>query len=301
MRSEPPPSLPCASGTMPAATAAALPPDEPPGVRVVSHGLRVGPKRRPSVTGRIPYSGIVVVPTTTAPAARSRRTTLWSCVGARVARQRRAARQAQAGDRAVAFTATGTPASGRRSPGAIGRRGGARAVGVDVDERAEGGSSASIRASASSMSSAARTSPARTSAGELGRRARQQMLVGHARTLRAAIDSAGWRGQAPDRGPRYRWVVLAVGAFGAAAFTGLRMGFPALGPELRDVFGLSLGRDRPGHRRAVGRASWSRRSPGGCSRTASASGRCMAGGLFATSLALVAMAFSTASPGCSSG
>jgi sugar phosphate permease len=42
-------------------------------------------------------------------------------------------------------------------------------------------------------------------------------------------------------GPRYRWVVLAVGAFGAAAFTGLRMGFPALGPELREVFGLSLG------------------------------------------------------------
>jgi sugar phosphate permease len=42
-------------------------------------------------------------------------------------------------------------------------------------------------------------------------------------------------------GPRYRWVVLAVGAFGAAAFTGLRMGFPALGPELRQVFGLSLG------------------------------------------------------------
>jgi len=43
-----------------------------------------------------------------------------------------------------------------------------------------------------------------------------------------------------DSGPRYRWVVLAVGAFGAAAFTGLRMGFPALGPELRDAFGLSL-------------------------------------------------------------
>jgi len=46
---------------------------------------------------------------------------------------------------------------------------------------------------------------------------------------------------AQDARPRYRWVVLAVGAFGAAAFTGLRMGFPALGPELRSVFGLSLG------------------------------------------------------------
>ena len=44
MRIEPPPSLPWASGTMPAATAAAAPPEEPPGVRSVSHGLRVGPE-----------------------------------------------------------------------------------------------------------------------------------------------------------------------------------------------------------------------------------------------------------------
>src|SRR5215213_9266992 len=51
MRIEPPPSLPCASDTMPAATAAPLPPDDPPGVRLVSHGLRVGPKRSGSVTG----------------------------------------------------------------------------------------------------------------------------------------------------------------------------------------------------------------------------------------------------------
>lgn len=38
----------------------------------------------------------------------------------------------------------------------------------------------------------------------------------------------------------YRWVVLAVGAFGAAAFAMLRMGLPSLGPALRDAFGLSL-------------------------------------------------------------
>ena len=59
IRSEPPPSLPCAIGTIPAATAAAEPPDEPPGVRSRSHGLRVGPPRRGSVTGRIPHSGSV--------------------------------------------------------------------------------------------------------------------------------------------------------------------------------------------------------------------------------------------------
>ena len=39
MRSEPPESLPCASGTTPAATAAADAPLEPPGLRVVSHGF----------------------------------------------------------------------------------------------------------------------------------------------------------------------------------------------------------------------------------------------------------------------
>ena len=41
MRVDPPPSDDMDSGTMPAATAAAEPPDEPPGVRARFHGLRV--------------------------------------------------------------------------------------------------------------------------------------------------------------------------------------------------------------------------------------------------------------------
>ena len=45
MRIEPPPSVPSASVSMPSATAAALPPDEPPVLRRVSNGLRVGPNR----------------------------------------------------------------------------------------------------------------------------------------------------------------------------------------------------------------------------------------------------------------
>jgi hypothetical protein len=36
-------SLPSSSAVKPAATAAAAPPDEPPGVRVASHGLPVLP------------------------------------------------------------------------------------------------------------------------------------------------------------------------------------------------------------------------------------------------------------------
>ncbi len=43
MRIEPPPSEPWASENAPPATAAAAPPLEPPGVRSVSQGLRVGP------------------------------------------------------------------------------------------------------------------------------------------------------------------------------------------------------------------------------------------------------------------
>ena len=43
MRIEPMPSLPCAMGTMPEASAAADPPDDPPGVRSGAHGLRVTP------------------------------------------------------------------------------------------------------------------------------------------------------------------------------------------------------------------------------------------------------------------
>ena len=42
---KPPPSVPSAIGSMPSATAAALPPDEPPLFLDGSKGLRVGPKR----------------------------------------------------------------------------------------------------------------------------------------------------------------------------------------------------------------------------------------------------------------
>ncbi len=57
---EPPPSLPCASGTTPAATSAAEPPLEPPLERLVSHGLCVAPYRRVSVVAVRPNSDIAV-------------------------------------------------------------------------------------------------------------------------------------------------------------------------------------------------------------------------------------------------
>ena len=74
IRIEPPPSEPVAHGTMPAATAAAEPPEDPPGVRLRSHGLRVTPFASVAVHGKIVSSGTFVMPIGIAPAARSRRT-----------------------------------------------------------------------------------------------------------------------------------------------------------------------------------------------------------------------------------
>ena len=72
-RTEPSASLPSAIGTRPPATAAADPPDDPPGVRERSCGLRVGPKWRFSVVPPMPNSSMLVTPTQIAPARSSRR------------------------------------------------------------------------------------------------------------------------------------------------------------------------------------------------------------------------------------
>ena len=81
MRIEPPPSLPCAAGDMPAATATAAPPLDPPGVRAVFHGFRQAPFSSDSVTAVMPSSGVFVLPRTTKPASFSRRTTATSKSG----------------------------------------------------------------------------------------------------------------------------------------------------------------------------------------------------------------------------
>src|ERR1700737_2686643 len=74
IRVDPPPSLAVAMGTRPAATAAAEPPLDPPGVRSRFHGLRVTPSARDAVNATAPNSGAAVLPTGTAPAARRRAT-----------------------------------------------------------------------------------------------------------------------------------------------------------------------------------------------------------------------------------
>src|SRR6185503_588790 len=68
---EPPVSLPSAAMHSSAATAAAEPPDDPPGMRVGSHGLRVGPNAEFSVELPIAYSSMFNRPRMMAPALRS--------------------------------------------------------------------------------------------------------------------------------------------------------------------------------------------------------------------------------------
>ena len=136
MRIEPPASLPWASATMPAATAAPLPPDDPPGVIEGSHGLRVGPKRSGSVTGRMPNSGVLVLPTTIAPAARRRATTGESWSGTQSPSERLpfvVRSPSVSANRSL--MAIGTPASGLGSPGrdAVGL--GQRALGGTAPRR----------------------------------------------------------------------------------------------------------------------------------------------------------------------
>ena len=81
IRMEPPASFPWAMATMPEATAAPAPPLEPPGVRVVSHGLRVGPNLTGSVVAPIAISGRLVLPMAISPARFQRLTSSASSSG----------------------------------------------------------------------------------------------------------------------------------------------------------------------------------------------------------------------------
>ncbi len=113
----PAPSEPMAAATSPAATAAALPPDEPPGVCLRDQGLRVCPNAGPLVNGHWPSSQQLVLPTMTAPAARSRRTTSESSVAGRM----RPATPNEVGTPAMStssLTAIGMPSRGAVSPAA---------------------------------------------------------------------------------------------------------------------------------------------------------------------------------------
>ena len=73
-------SLPCAIGTMPAATDDAAPPLDPPGVTPRFQGLCVRPRRSFTVSSRMLNAGVLVRPIAIAPAfLRFATTALSSC------------------------------------------------------------------------------------------------------------------------------------------------------------------------------------------------------------------------------
>src|SRR5581483_4042197 len=109
---DPPVSDPMASGAMPAATAAALPPLEPPGTRVGSCGLRVGPNAEFSVDDPIANSSRLVLPTITAPAPTRRSTTVASYGGSQPSRIFDEQVVGTPRVHMLSLRATGTPASG---------------------------------------------------------------------------------------------------------------------------------------------------------------------------------------------
>ena len=61
-------SVPRATGAMRAATAAAEPPEEPPGTRLRSHGFFTGPKYELSFDEPMANSSMLHLPSETAPA-----------------------------------------------------------------------------------------------------------------------------------------------------------------------------------------------------------------------------------------
>ena len=88
------------------------PPDDPPGTRVVSCGLSVGPKAEFSVDEPMANSSMLVLPTATAPAAANRVTTVASYGGSQPSRILDEQVVGTPRVQRLSLRATGTPASG---------------------------------------------------------------------------------------------------------------------------------------------------------------------------------------------
>src|SRR4051795_5346547 len=127
-RIEPPVSVPIASGASKAATAAAEPPPEPPGMRSRSQGLWVGPYAECSVEEPIANSSMLVLPRIGRPAARSRVATVASYGGTQPSRIFEPTVVVRPLVAITSFTAIGTPSSGEATSPAARRASDARAA-----------------------------------------------------------------------------------------------------------------------------------------------------------------------------
>ena len=164
-RIEPPVSVPMASGAWYEASAAAEPPPEPPGIRVRSHGLPVGPYALFSVEEPIANSSMLVLPRITTSAAFSRWVTVASYGGIQPSRILEPTVVGTPSVVKMSLSASGTPASGpSRSPAArlaSTARAWASAPSRSTCRKAcTFSSTASIRARCASVTSTAVSSPA---------------------------------------------------------------------------------------------------------------------------------------------
>ena len=165
-RTEPPVSVPSAQTASPAATAAALPPLEPPGTIDRSHGLCTGPNAEFSFDEPIANSSQLVLPSSTAPSAFRRSHGVQSNGGTYVSRifEPQVVRTPRV--ESTSFSASGMPAAAGASPAAM-RSSTARACdrarsSVGVRNAFTRSSTAPIRARHASRISTADTSRARS-------------------------------------------------------------------------------------------------------------------------------------------
>src|SRR6185437_12116134 len=112
IRTEPPWSPPRARSASPAATSAALPLEDPPVVRLVSHGLRTGPVTEVWLAPGKQRSSQTALPVMVAPAASSRVTTVASRLGTNPSRVREPFIIGTPATSMLSLTATRRPASG---------------------------------------------------------------------------------------------------------------------------------------------------------------------------------------------
>ena len=114
IRTEPPVSVPSAARHRSAPSAAPEPPLEPPGMRAASQALAQVPKWGLSLVAPKASSCMLVLPTITAPAERSRRATTASRRGTRSRNQAEPAVAGIPAKSMLSFSATGIPSSGPR-------------------------------------------------------------------------------------------------------------------------------------------------------------------------------------------
>ena len=117
-RMEPPVSVPVAPGARNAATAAAEPPEEPPGTSLVfaplrRHGDVTAPKHDVSFDEPIANSSLLVLPSSTAPSRHRLPLTVDSYVGTNGSRIRLPALVRTPAVQNMSLTAIGMPSSGR--------------------------------------------------------------------------------------------------------------------------------------------------------------------------------------------